>query len=136
MQHNTQTKSTSNVVYHRLPEIEILAPNLTRVLLPVGPDGASTLSVWYSYRTVVAFAFNGARYVLANEWSNTTGRHLNRIDDGNKSCRVPWSDNASVSGANGAGHFHQALASILAGNFERFEELASGPLAAYNQTKR
>ena len=53
------------------------------------------LILWYSYQTIVAFSCShGQGYpdyrtlVRRNEWSNTTGKHLNWIDGGNKATRV------------------------------------------------
>ena len=45
-------------------------------------------SVWFSYRTPIAFAYNGEVVVRENDWSTTTGRHLNAIDGGDKDSRV------------------------------------------------
>lgn len=47
-----------------------------------------SLSIWFSYHTPVAFALNGTRYVRQNDWSTTTGRHLNAIDGGDKRSRL------------------------------------------------
>jgi hypothetical protein len=50
----------------------------------VGP-----LTIWYSYRTPVAFRLDGhGKVVHRNDWGTTTGKHLNWIDDGNKPGRV------------------------------------------------
>jgi hypothetical protein len=47
------------------------------------------VTVWFSYRTPVAFMAPGwGRVVRENEWGPTTGRHLNYIDDGYKALRV------------------------------------------------
>jgi hypothetical protein len=44
---------------------------------------------WFSYKTLVAFKpFDGPRVVRQNDWSTTTGKHLNAIDDGDKKSRV------------------------------------------------
>ena len=48
------------------------------------------LTLWYSYNTIVAF--RGGEYPLVvrqNDWSTTTGKHLNAIDGGEKSSRIP-----------------------------------------------
>jgi hypothetical protein len=45
-------------------------------------------SVWFSYRTPIAFAYNGERVVRENDWNVTTGKHLNAIDGGDKKSRV------------------------------------------------
>lgn len=48
------------------------------------------LTLWFSYTTIVAFAIPGVgRRVCENVWSQTTGRHLNEIDNGNKAGRLP-----------------------------------------------
>lgn len=57
-----------------------------RAVILSAPNG-DTLKLWYSYATCVAFAFNGARTVSENQWSNTTGRHLAAIDGGDKSAK-------------------------------------------------
>jgi hypothetical protein len=47
------------------------------------------LTLWFSYKTLVAFQFTGkGRTVTRNYWSTTTGKHLNWIDGGNKANRV------------------------------------------------
>ena len=44
---------------------------------------------WFSYKTLVAFQKgHGSIVVRENDWSTTTGKHLNAIDDGNKKARV------------------------------------------------
>jgi hypothetical protein len=46
-------------------------------------------SFWFSYKTLVAFrAEYGNLVVRQNDWSTTTGKHLNAIDDGNKKTRL------------------------------------------------
>ena len=37
---------------------------------------------WFSYQTCVAASINGRRAVRVNDWSATTGKHLNLIDGG------------------------------------------------------
>ena len=52
--------------------------------MDVGP-----VRVWISYRTPVAFQVDGhSRVVRQNDWSTTTGKHLNWIDGGDKKSRV------------------------------------------------
>ena len=47
------------------------------------------LTVWFSYRTPIAFHVVGhQRVVIRNYWSTVTGKHLNWIDQGNKASRV------------------------------------------------
>lgn len=44
---------------------------------------------WFSYQTLVAFQrCGGKRYVRQNDWSTTTGKHLNAIDGGDKKNRL------------------------------------------------
>ena len=48
------------------------------------------LTLWYSYSTIIAFRGGGyGRVVRQNDWSTTTGKHLNAIDGGDKKARVP-----------------------------------------------
>jgi hypothetical protein len=57
-------------------------PNAKRIDL--GP-----IAIWFSYTTPIAFRVEGEdRVVRQNDWSNTTGRHLNEIDGGDKKSRV------------------------------------------------
>lgn len=50
------------------------------------------VSVWFSYETPIAVQWvSGSKIVLLvrkNEWSVTTGKHLNQIDGGNKGERI------------------------------------------------
>lgn len=46
--------------------------------------------VYFSYKTPVAFrTLKHGLVVRENDWSTTTGKHLNAIDGGNKKARVP-----------------------------------------------
>ena len=36
---------------------------------------------WFSYETLVAFQIRGEFHIVQNYWGNTTGKHLNWIDD-------------------------------------------------------
>jgi hypothetical protein len=48
-----------------------------------------TLSIWFSYKTPVAFYTpKTGRVVRQNSWGPTTGKHLNAIDGGDKGGRV------------------------------------------------
>lgn len=47
------------------------------------------LSLYFSYDTVVAFDNGDGLVVRQNDWSTTTGKHLNAIDGGNKKARIP-----------------------------------------------
>lgn len=47
------------------------------------------ITVWFSYKTPVAFyTVETGRVVRENDWSTTTGKHLNWIDNGDKKTRV------------------------------------------------
>lgn len=47
------------------------------------------MDLFFSYQTLVAFKIPGQPPVVRkNDWSVTTGKHLNAIDDGNKKTRV------------------------------------------------
>ena len=47
------------------------------------------ISVYFSYRTPVAFSTAKTGLVVRqNDWSTTTGKHLNAIDNGNKKARL------------------------------------------------
>jgi hypothetical protein len=48
-----------------------------------------SLSLWFSYKTVIAFSDGYGITVSENAWSSTTGKHLNWIDGGNKKGRLP-----------------------------------------------
>ena len=52
----------------------------------VGYPGGGT--VWFSYKTPVAFQKDGPIVVRQNDWGPTTGKHLKYIDDGRKENRV------------------------------------------------
>jgi len=43
---------------------------------------------YFSYKTLVAFEYDYKTYVRQNDWSTTTGKHLNWIDKGNKKERL------------------------------------------------
>lgn len=51
------------------------------------------VTIWFSYRTPVAFQTDGRSIVRENDWSTTTGKHLNYIDGG-----TPEAKKARVSG--------------------------------------
>ena len=47
------------------------------------------VTVWFSYRTPVAFQVGASEPVVRqNAWGPTTGKHLNAIDGGDKRARV------------------------------------------------
>jgi hypothetical protein len=43
-----------------------------------------TVDVYFSYKTPIAFRVNGTLTIRVNDWSNTTGKHLNAIDTDKK----------------------------------------------------
>ena len=45
------------------------------------------LTLWFSYRTLIAYQIRGRRCVSENLWGATTGKHLNAIDGGDKKSR-------------------------------------------------
>ena len=57
-------------------------PNETTLELP-------GITIWFSYETPIAFRAGGPHVVRQNSWSTTTGKHLNRIDGGDKASRIP-----------------------------------------------
>lgn len=61
------------------------------------------LTLWYSYRTVVAFSAGAGIVVSENDWGPTTGKHINAIDGGDKKSRLPRAE------------FEKALADALKG---------------------
>jgi len=46
-----------------------------------------TLTLYFSYKTVIAFSDDAGIVVSENCWGTTTGKHLNWIDDGCKKGR-------------------------------------------------
>ena len=47
------------------------------------------LEIYFSYKTPIAFSsYKTGLIVRQNDWSTTTGKHLNWIDNGNKKERV------------------------------------------------
>lgn len=55
-------------------------------------DVGTKLTLWYSYDTVIAFSDGSRTFVSQNVWSTTTGKHLNWIDGGDKSKRIPYEE--------------------------------------------
>lgn len=47
---------------------------------------------YYSYKTLVAARINGELFVRQNDWAQTTGKHLNWIDGGDKRSRLSGED--------------------------------------------
>ena len=55
------------------------------IRVDIGP-----LTVWFSYQTPVAFQADGhTRRVRRNAWGSTTGKHLDALDGGTRSTRIP-----------------------------------------------
>jgi len=50
-----------------------------------------TVDVYFSYKTPIAYRVNGTLTIRVNDWSNTTGKHLNAIDT-DKSKRINGAD--------------------------------------------
>lgn len=46
------------------------------------------LTLYFSYSTVIAFRDSDGLKVRQNDWSTTTGKHLNWIDGGDKKARL------------------------------------------------
>lgn len=66
-----------------LPSVHSYGRGSNAVYVELGP-----LTVWFSYKTPIAFSLNGQLVVRRNDWSTTTGGHLTAIDGGNKDSRV------------------------------------------------
>ena len=49
---------------------------------------ADSMTLWFSYTTLIAFRVGAKKVVHKNIWSKTTGRHLNSIDGGDNENRV------------------------------------------------
>ncbi len=65
-----------------LPEILESGPNTLTIGLP------GNKRIYFSYKTPIAFFTPRSGLVVRqNDWSVTTGKHLNAIDDGNKANR-------------------------------------------------
>lgn len=50
-----------------------------------------TLTLYFSYDTVVAYSICGEAVVSENQWGTTTGKHLNWISQ-DKKARIPWTE--------------------------------------------
>lgn len=61
--------------------------------------------VFFSYETAIAFSIPGQTVVRQNVWSTTTGKHLNRVDGGDKTAKA-----ARVDGETFTLELHRALA--------------------------
>lgn len=60
-------------------------PNFTEVSI-------GGCAFYFSYETCIAFNLGGYWVVRENEWGPTTGKHLNYIDNGEKSSRISGED--------------------------------------------
>ena len=61
--------------------IEQIKPNFTKI-------NVGTTTVWFSYKTPIAFRRLGKPLVVCeNIWGSTTGKHLNAIDGGDKEAK-------------------------------------------------
>jgi hypothetical protein len=81
--------------------LDTLAPNLTLVTMGTRAGAVTKgdrISVWFSYTTPVAIHAPGMRAPLTsvNEWSTTTGKHLNSVDGGEKAARARRVPHAQV----------------------------------------
>lgn len=72
-----------------------------------------TITLCYSYRTIVAFYYKGEEVVSQNCWGTTTGKHLNWINPNHKK-RIPY-DEFLVK-------LNKALEEIFGNNHERIYE--------------
>ncbi len=67
----------------QVPAMEQLGRNFSRVDLP------GDRSVWFSYKTQIAFQSAASGLVVRqNDWGPTTGRHLNAVDGGARGDRI------------------------------------------------
>jgi len=65
-----------------MPRIDRIAPNFTRVIV-------GEVTVWFSYETPVAYQDSAdLPRVVDNDWSTTTGKHLNQIDGGTDQAKL------------------------------------------------
>lgn len=69
---------TASVPYRSAVSVDSIRSNFTRVEM-------KNVTIWFSYKTPIAYRDDvDGLVVIANQWSNTTGRHLNAVDGGNK----------------------------------------------------
>jgi len=73
-----------------------------------------SLTIYFSYKTPIAFCTGGRRYVRENEWGPTTGKHLNWIDDGEKKNRIPGEQFEEMLSQEIRDREGKAVASVLA----------------------
>ena len=69
-----------------LPSIDTYGPSQNQnSLVMTMPNG---VQIWFSYKTPVAYQVPGeALVVRENDWSTTTGKHLNAIDGGSNEAK-------------------------------------------------
>lgn len=121
-----------------LPSFEQYAGPRSLAFHLTTPKG-DTLRVWYSYQTPVAFALNGKRTVRENQWSTTTGRHLNAIDGGSVEARAARVGevqfqrelDSALDSINGADPERDKLAKLGAATRDRLREYFWNPKAKH-----
>ena len=63
-------------------------------MLSINSSGSQTqitmgeTTIYFSYKTPIAIDWQGKMYVHQNDWSVTTGKHLNNIDGGSKEAKT------------------------------------------------
>jgi len=62
--------------------------NLSQIANNFTSVNINGVRVWFSYETAIGFAFAGNIVVRQNVWGTTTGKHLNRIDGGDKTAKA------------------------------------------------
>jgi len=62
-----------------LPTFWIYCKN-TQPINALAFDLSNGLTVYFSYKTPIAFRVDGKTTIRVNEWGPTTGKHLNAID--------------------------------------------------------
>jgi hypothetical protein len=73
----------------RKPKLEILKPNFAKLTL--GP-----LTLWFSYTVPISFFIDDTFCTRVNDWSTTTGRHLNACDGGTPEARAALAPAAGI----------------------------------------
>lgn len=43
-----------------------------------------SLTLYFSYETIVGYRYNGEMWVCQNDWGSTTGKYLNRLEPDHK----------------------------------------------------
>ncbi len=72
-----------------MPATKLGLPNLVQHSNNFAEVAVGPIRIWFSYNTPIAFQVVGENKVVRqNDWSNTTGKHLNEIDGGNKAGRI------------------------------------------------